>query len=126
MTTSYTFQIHVIKNQIEACLRAIANGVKSFVDRLVVLESQLEKLEGKVTQYTEAQIKEAFEAVGGCLKRYWKPEMTEIIPNLVGKGIVESSWDWMIKFPEVQKMEQLGWKDRVIGYAIDAANLLGK
>lgn len=48
MTTSYTLQIRVIKNQISACLRAIANGVKSFVDRLVVLEGQLEKLEAKV------------------------------------------------------------------------------
>ena len=47
MATSYTFQIRVIKNQIAACLREIAKGVKSFVDHLVVLEGQLEKLEVK-------------------------------------------------------------------------------
>jgi hypothetical protein len=44
MATSYTFQIRVIKNQIAACLREIAKGVKSFVDRLIVLEGQLAKL----------------------------------------------------------------------------------
>jgi hypothetical protein len=47
MATSYTFQIRVIKNQIAACLREIAKGVKYFVDSLVVLEDQLEKLEVK-------------------------------------------------------------------------------
>jgi hypothetical protein len=54
MATSYTFQIRTVKNQIQACLRAIANGVKSFVDRLVVLEGKLEKLEvKKVEKYIE-------------------------------------------------------------------------
>ena len=48
MTTFYTFQIRVIKNQIAACLREIAKGVKYFIDSLVVLEGQLEKLEAKV------------------------------------------------------------------------------
>lgn len=42
MTITTSFQIRTIKNQIAACLREIERGVKSFVDRLVVLEGALE------------------------------------------------------------------------------------
>jgi hypothetical protein len=45
MTTTLSFEIRTIKNQIAACLREIARGVKSFVDSLVILEGKLEKLE---------------------------------------------------------------------------------
>ena len=44
MTTTLSFQIRVIKNQIAACLREIERGVKWFIDRLVLLEGELEKL----------------------------------------------------------------------------------
>ncbi|MFM6151393.1 MAG: hypothetical protein ACKPE3_00075 [Sphaerospermopsis kisseleviana] len=44
MTTTLCFKIRVIKNQITACLREIAKGVKSFVDRLILLENQMEIL----------------------------------------------------------------------------------
>ena len=44
MTTTLSFKIRVIKNQIAACLREIARGVKYFIDSLVVLEDQLENL----------------------------------------------------------------------------------
>ena len=47
MATTLSFQIRVIKNQIAACLREIARGVKSFIDRLVVLEGRLEELKEK-------------------------------------------------------------------------------
>jgi hypothetical protein len=135
---SQSFAVRSLKTQIAATLKLIGMGIKKYILQLLNLEAKLEEamseqikpvqmsLLDMIPRYSETQIKEAFEAVGGCLKRYWKPEMIEIIPSLAGKGIVESSWDWMIQFPEVQKMEQLGWKDRVIGYAIDAANLLGK
>ena len=49
MTATLSFKIRTIKNQIAACLREIARGVKSFIDRLVVLEGELDKLE-KVKQ----------------------------------------------------------------------------
>lgn len=42
MTATISFKIRTIKGQIEACLRAIKNGLRSFVDRLCVLEAQLE------------------------------------------------------------------------------------
>lgn len=48
MTTTLSFQIRVIKNQIQACLREIQRGVKLFVDRLIILEDKLEKLETEV------------------------------------------------------------------------------
>jgi len=50
MTTTLSFQIRVIKNQIQACLREIQRGVKQFVDRLIVLEDKLEKLEAQIVK----------------------------------------------------------------------------
>jgi len=44
MSTTISFKIRTIKHQIQACLRAIKNGLKSFVDRLIVLEAKLETL----------------------------------------------------------------------------------
>lgn len=44
MTATISFKIRTIKGQIEACLRAIRNGLRSFVDRLCVLEAQLEAM----------------------------------------------------------------------------------
>jgi hypothetical protein len=50
MTATISFKIRTIKGQIQACLRAIKNGLKSFVDRLIVLEA---KLEAMMTTQTE-------------------------------------------------------------------------
>lgn len=44
MTATNSFKIRTVKHQIQACLRAIRNGLRSFVDRLIVLESRLEEL----------------------------------------------------------------------------------
>ncbi len=44
MTATISFKIRTIKHQIQACLRAIKNGLKSFVDRLIVLEAKLEAM----------------------------------------------------------------------------------
>lgn len=44
MTATISFKIRTIKHQIQACLRAIGNGLRSFVDRLIVLEAKLETL----------------------------------------------------------------------------------
>lgn len=44
MSTTISFKIRTIKHQIEACLRAIGNGLRSFVDRLCVLEAKLEQI----------------------------------------------------------------------------------
>lgn len=54
MTATLSFKIRTIKNQIAACLREIARGAKSFVDRLVVLEGKLDELKVKqVEKYIE-------------------------------------------------------------------------
>jgi len=49
MATTFSFQIRVIKNQIQACLREIKRGVKAYIDTLVTLEGKLEELEMKDT-----------------------------------------------------------------------------
>jgi hypothetical protein len=55
MTATTSFKIRTIKHQIEACLRAIKNGLRSFVDRLCVLETRLEAM--MKTQETTQQPK---------------------------------------------------------------------
>lgn len=75
--------------------------------------------------YSEEQIKQAFIKVGGCLQRYWKPEMLSMIPKLVGVKVRPSDpWDWMSQFAPIQEMEKLGWTDRVINYCIGASKIL--
>jgi hypothetical protein len=44
MVATNSFKIRTVKHQIQACLRAIKNGLRSFVDRLCVLETRLEEL----------------------------------------------------------------------------------
>jgi len=53
MTATTSFKIRTIKHQIEACLRAILDGLRSFVDRLIVLESRLEELTMKTQETTQ-------------------------------------------------------------------------
>lgn len=77
------------------------------------------------SKYSEEQIKQSFVKVGGCLQRYWRVEMLEIIPKLVGVEVRPSDpWDWMVRFAPIQEMEKLGWSDRIICYCIGASKLL--
>lgn len=52
MTTTISFKIRTIKHQIQVCLQAIKNGLRSFIDRLCVLEAQLETM---MTTQTETK-----------------------------------------------------------------------
>jgi len=86
---------------------------------------QLNLMDFLVPTYSEEQIKKAFIKVGGCLQRYWKPEMLRLIPELIGLKIRPSDpWDWMSQFAPIQEMEKLGWSDRIIGYCISASKAL--
>lgn len=77
------------------------------------------------SKYSEEQIKQAFIKVGGCLQRYWRVEMVEMIPKLVGLEVRPSDpWDWMIQFAPIKEMEKLGWSDRLICYCIGASKIL--
>lgn len=49
MTATISFKIRTIKHQIQVCLQAIKNGLRSFVDRLYVLEAQLEAIMTQAT-----------------------------------------------------------------------------
>jgi len=127
MSINLKNKIKVLKHQIQSCLKLIAQKIRMYVDRLICLETELERLERMETPdfpVTEDEVKEAFVAIGGCLKRYWKPEMATIIPRLIGKNIPISAWDWRVQFPEVQEVERLGWRDRYIKYCIEAADWL--
>lgn len=53
MTATNSCKIRTVKHQIQACLRAIRNGLRSFVDRLIVLESRLEELTMKTQETTQ-------------------------------------------------------------------------
>lgn len=65
MTTTLSFKIRTIKNQIAACLREIARGVKYFIDSLIILESKLEKLEKSMNNQAEVLAKFAANTVRG-------------------------------------------------------------
>lgn len=43
--TTINFQIKIIKHQIKATLKLIADGIKSYIDQLIILEGKLERLE---------------------------------------------------------------------------------
>lgn len=50
MTATLSFKIRTIKHQIQVCMEAVKKGARSFVDRLIILEHQLEKLMTTVQQ----------------------------------------------------------------------------
>ena len=79
MTATISFKIRTIKGQIQACLRAIGNGLRSFVDRLCVLEAQMEAM---MTTQTEQKT---------------EPKYIELTSNRC-KGInaylVREGWDY--------------------------------
>ncbi len=56
MKTPVLFKIKCLKNQIGACLREIAKGVKKYILDLCDLEQQLEKAKA-MSQLTEKQVK---------------------------------------------------------------------
>lgn len=65
MTATISFKIRTIKHQIQVCLQAIKNGLRSFVDRLCVLEAQLEAIMTQTTakpQAMKVQIKTGSES----------------------------------------------------------------
>jgi hypothetical protein len=86
---------------------------------------QLNLMDFLVPTYSEEQIKKAFVEVGGCLQKYWKPEMLRLIPELIGLEVRPSDpWDWMSQFTPIQEMEKLGWSDRLICYCVSASKIL--
>ena len=81
MATTLSFQIRTVKNQIAACLREIQRGVRQFVDRLIILEDKLEKLETEVTMQEPLTFQEkvakiidilANDSAGGYVAKLWQ------------------------------------------------------
>ena len=105
---------------IEAIEAAVQPPLKS-----VTTPVQLNLMDFLVPTYSEEQVKKSFIKVGGCLQRYWKPEMLRLIPELIGLKVRPSDpWDWMSQFTPIQEMERLGWSDRLISYCISASKAL--
>jgi hypothetical protein len=118
-----SFKVLSLKHQIQSCLRLIIGKVKSAIIRLLDLESALEAALNE--QFSEIQVKEAFEKANGCLKRYWRPEMVGLIPRLIGLTLRSCDpWDWMVQFAPIREMAGMGWSDRQIVYCIDASKIL--
>jgi hypothetical protein len=120
-----SFQVRILKNQIAACLRLIALHVRSAILKLVDLENKLENAMSEQIQYSEAQIKEAFVKIRGCLKREWKPEMSSMINRLIGQKIKPNSpWNYRESFPIIQEMVNMGWRDWKIQQCLLTAEYL--
>jgi hypothetical protein len=108
------------ENKLASIEAAVQPPLKS-----VTTPVQLNLMDFLVPTYSEEQVKKAFIKVGGCLQRYWKPEMLRLIPELIGLKIRPSDpWDWMSTFAPIQEMEKLGWSDRIINYCIGASKIL--
>lgn len=100
-------------------------AAKSPVAKSTPVQLNLMDFLNQQPKYSEEQIKNAFIKVGGCLQRYWRVEMLDMIPELVGLEVRPSDpWDWMVRFAPIQEMEKLGWSDRIICYCIGASKLL--
>lgn len=137
---SQSFAVKSLKTQIAATLKLIGMGIKKYILQLLNLEAKLEAAMSEqikpvaplqlslldiIPCYSEAQIKEAFIKANGCIKRYWQPEMIELIPQLIGLKIRGCDpWDWMKQFAPIQKMDEMGWSDREMVYCIDASKIL--
>ena len=57
MTAILSFKIRTIKHQIEATLKLIADGIKFYIEQLIVLEEKLEELQSRVKNKMKVQVK---------------------------------------------------------------------
>jgi hypothetical protein len=116
----YIIDLIDCENKLTSIEAAVQPPLKS-----VTTPVQLNLMDFLIPTYSEEQVKKAFVKVGGCLQRYWKPEMLRLIPELIGLKIRPSDpWDWMSQFTPIQEMEKLGWSDRLICYCVGASKLL--
>ena len=120
--------IKKLKTVIAKLKRQIAVGIRNarkYILKLIDAENKLESVNVAQPSFSEAQIKEAFIKANGCIKRYWEPEMIELIPQLIGLKIRGCDpWGWMSQFTPIQKMDELGWSDSQMVYCIDASKIL--
>jgi hypothetical protein len=95
MAATTSFKVRTVKHQIQACLRAIKNGLRSFVDRLIVLESRLEELMSQETTQRLKPIKIQIKTGSEHHTTNWRSAMVRVN----GKPIYEvlkplSKPDW--------------------------------
>jgi hypothetical protein len=86
MTATNSFKTRTIKHQIEACLRAVKNGLRSFVDRLIVLESRLEELMSQETTQQPKPMKVQIKTGSEHHTTNWRSAMVRVN----GKPIYEA------------------------------------
>jgi hypothetical protein len=123
-----SFLVRVIKHQIQATIRLIKQGSKEYILQLLTLDKELEEAMSEQLKYSEAQIQAAFSEVKACLKRQWKPEMTDVINRLVGQGIDPlGTWNYKAQFPIILEMaDNLRWRDATILVCLQTAEYLEK
>jgi hypothetical protein len=120
-----TAKIQSLKGKIATLINLVKLGIKKYICQLVELEGCLESAQHSQL-FTEAQIKAAFEKVGGNW-REWHKEFTSIIPNLKKLEFTGDEFSnlWFAKFPQVfAKFDEIGVSDWQIVLCIKAANTL--
>ena len=75
MKTPVLFKIKCLKNQVAACLREIAKGVKKYVLDLCDLEQQLEKLEAIMENQIEFKTQGA--VVNATINGHWVAKIVD-------------------------------------------------
>lgn len=91
MTTTISFKIRTIKHQIQVCLQAIKNGLKSFVDRLCVLEAQLESMTTQTEPKAEPKYIELNSNRSKGINAYLVKEGLDYQHNIYGTPIDEEN-----------------------------------
>lgn len=88
MTTTLSFQIRTVKNQIAACLREIERGVKWFILQLIDLEEKLEALTAQ--QLTTITTKKPMNTTQQTIEQMISIGAEELIKRDVEKNVEQN------------------------------------
>ncbi len=69
MTTTIFYQIRTLKHQIEATLKLISDGIRFYIDQLIILEGKLEKLEAEAKGLDQPKVVRLLNILTG--KKTW-------------------------------------------------------
>lgn len=103
MTTTLSFQIRTVKNQIAACLREIERGVKWFVLQLIDLEEKLQLL---TQQLTTTTTKKPMNTTQQIIERMISIGAEELIKRDVEKN-VEQNGDFNDEQEKLEKISSI-------------------
>jgi len=83
------FKILVLNKQIAACLREIYRGIRSYIDRLVILEDKLEGLNKELTEAATTTTKNQIKSIKGKDNSHVTATEIKGVKALLASGLSE-------------------------------------